>query len=94
MTVTDQGNAVRKFIRSSVQSAGAASISLVAVAAGLPGRWGTVLLGVGSPLLALGQNLAEDKGLIGTWLRRPTPATPRKRRRRSPRPPAPPLAPA
>lgn len=73
MDLSGKTNALRKGLRTALQVIVSIVPVLVAAAAGLPGKYSALVLGVSVPLVSFAVNLLEDQGIIGTWLRRPTP---------------------
>ena len=74
--LTARTNAIRKAIRTVLQTVVAAAPAVaLSVTNLLPAEWAAVVLGVMVPIVAYAHNLLEDKGIVGTWLRRPTPVT-------------------
>lgn len=70
-------NAIRKSIRTGLQALIAYVPMLLLLLAGVlsPAKAASIGLAL-TPVVSFAQNLLEDKGIIGTWLRRPTPAEP------------------
>lgn len=76
MTLTNANNATnaaRKGIRTALQATIALAPTLLVIAAGVPARYGALIAVPTTTLVAVAHNLLEDEGIIGTWLRRPTP---------------------
>lgn len=73
-------NATRKGIRTALQATISLGPTLLAIAAGVPARYGAEVGVLTTTAVAVAHNLLEDHGVIGTWLRSPTP-TPRRRTR-------------
>jgi hypothetical protein len=75
VTLKNSTNAARKGIRTLLQATISLGPTLLLVAAGVPARYGAEVGVVTTTLVTVAHNLLEDKGIIGTWLRRPTPST-------------------
>lgn len=73
MTLKNSTNAARKGIRTALQATISLAPTLLLIAAGVPARYGAEIGVVTTTLVTIAHNLLEDKGIIGTWLRRPTP---------------------
>ena len=70
-----RSNAARKAIRTTLQVVVALAGPVALLATGvLEPSQALALSSFLTPVVAFAQNLLEDKGIIGTWLRRPSPA--------------------
>ena len=70
-------NALRKGIRTALQVVVALAPNIALAASGLLSPTQALALSAAlTPVVSAAQNLLEDRGVIGTWLRRPTPAMP------------------
>lgn len=68
-------NAARKSIRTGLQVIVAYVPMLLLLLAGVVNPAAAASIGLAlTPFVSFAQNLLEDKGIVGTWLRRPTPA--------------------
>jgi hypothetical protein len=72
VTLTNATNAARKGIRTALQATIGLGPTLLLIAAGVPAKYGAALGVLTTTAVAVAHNLLEDKGVIGTWLRRPT----------------------
>lgn len=69
MKLKNTVNSTRKAIRTGLQLLVAAAPTLVLIAAGLPAKYSAPVLAVLTVAVTKAQNLLEDKGMIGAWLR-------------------------
>lgn len=73
----NRANAVHKAVRTGLQAVVAYTPMLLLFLSGVLGAASAATIAVAlTPFVTLAHNLLEDRGVIGTWLRRPTPATP------------------
>jgi hypothetical protein len=73
VTLKTSTNAARKGIRTALQATIGLGPTLLLIAAGVPAKYGAEVGVITTTLVTIAHNLLEDKGIIGTWLRRPTP---------------------
>lgn len=62
-------NSTRRAIRTALQVVIATAPTVVLILAGLPAKYSAPALAVFTVIATKAQNLLEDKGIIGTWLR-------------------------
>lgn len=76
MRITNRTNAIRKGIRTFLQALISLAPTIGLIAAGVPAKYGAELGVITVTFVTIAHNLMEDKGIIGTWLRKPTPVEP------------------